>query len=103
MDFKKYYFDIDFQLNISKVFTIAKGDTKSRGFNVKVNNTNRTMTFYTKDDEVEGVKTDDGFRIDLPPFNTTGVMPCELALKGNNGEKISSRTFDILIREVLNV
>lgn len=102
MNFRDFYFDIDFKFKIDRAFTIKENDTDSRGFNVKVNNTDRTMTFYTKDIEVQGVKITGGFRIDLPPL-TAGVKDCEIALKGINGEKLSSKTFKIIVLEVLNV
>ncbi len=117
LDFKKFYKDIIFDIDekIGVLYTAKQGDTKSRGFNVAVTQnrmvvpiTTETMTFYAeKPDRTrvfqEAVKDGDGFRIDLSNqiFAVEGKVQCELTLKGATGERISSKTFNMLIDKQL--
>lgn len=117
LDFKQFYkhliFDIDESINT--LYTAKQGDTKSRGFyititqnRVQVPVTTETMTFYAQKPDrtrvyVNAVKDGDKFRIDLTNqvFAVPGTVKCELTLRGANGEKISSKTFKMLIDEQL--
>ena len=117
MNFKQFYKELIFSVDdsINTLFMAKQGDTKSRGFYVTLTQnkivipvTNETMTFYAQkpDDTrvfVEAVKDDTKFRIDLSNqvFAVPGDVNCELTLRGNNGEIISSKTFQIKIDKYL--
>ena len=70
--------------------------------------TTETMTFYAEKPDgkrvyQEAVKDGDGFRIDLSNqiFAVEGKARCEVTLKGATGERISSKTFNMLIDKQL--
>ena len=118
MDFKQYYNEIVFDVNkrITDRFSAKQGDTSSRGFYVTIVQngvvipvTNETMTFYAL--KPDGHKVLDSavidgtqFRIDIhnQTFAAPGVVKCELTLFGTSGEKISSKTFDYVVEEILS-
>ena len=113
MNFKEFYkhiyFDVD--KSIHSLYSAKQGDTKSRGFYVTllVNGavmpvTDQSLSFYAEKPDktrviVEAVKDDDIFRIDLPNqvFAVAGVLKCELTLRGQDGEQISSKTFKMVV------
>ena len=117
MDFKQFYKELIFSVDdsINTLFMAKQGDTKSRGFYITLTQnkivipvTNETMTFYALKPDgtkvfVDAVKDDTKFRIDLSNqvFAVPGDVDCELTLKGNNGEIISSRTFQMKVDKYL--
>jgi len=117
LDFKQFYKELIFSVDdsINTLFMAKQGDTKSRGFYITLTQnkivipvTNETMTFYALKPDgtkvfVDAVKDDTKFRIDLSNqvFAVPGDVDCELTLKGNNGEIISSRTFQMKVDKYL--
>jgi len=117
LDFKQFYKELIFSVDdsINTLFMAKQGDTKSRGFYVTLTQnkivipvTNETMTFYAlKPDDtrvyVNAIQDGDKFRIDLTNqvFAVPGDVNCELTLRGNNGEVISSKTFQMKVDKYL--
>lgn len=115
--FSEFYEHINFDEDkkIHDKFYAKVGDTKSRGFYVSVikngielDITNKSMTFYCEKPDKTRVFTESGkdgnmFKIDLPnqTFTAVGIVKCELTLRGNDGEVISSRTFEIKVNDSL--
>ena len=108
-----FYEHINFDVNkkMYRGIAVKQGDTGSRGFFVKViqhsetiDISDKTMTFYCEKPDktrvyIDAVRDGDRFRIDLANQVSAvpGTVECELTLRGQDGEQISSKTFKMVV------
>ncbi len=117
MDFKEFYSDVYFDVDstINDIYIAKQGDTGSRGLYVTLINkgtiidvTTETMTFYAEKPDktrvlIVAIKDGTKFRVDYPNqlFAIKGMVKSELCLKGDTGEQISSKVFQIAVANSL--
>ena len=118
LDYEDFYYELDFNINqrVLGAFHMKQGDTKSRGFKVRVLHRGQELdiagqslnAYLVKPDgeniTLTGRKAGNEFLVDIPVevLDTYGKIAGELILLGTEGERIYDYIFNISVEKSIS-